>query len=297
MIVGVGCVAHDHVLVTESTGDPGKGRITHREVRFGGNVRNALATVVGLGQPAAYLASIGTSTVSDQAVEDLVAHGIDTSFVERQDGADPVTATLIITADGERFIAFDDATLATTPLPCDATIERAITAANVLLIDASTAPPGTLDVVESARSQGVPVVLDAERDLNDDMTALISAADHLIIPLTFGTIITGRSVPQEITAALWNEGRRALVLTDGNRGAFAAESPDGIFHVPAFDVDTIDTTGCGDAFHGAYAVSLSQGLDLRDRVTFASAAAAVVAAREPGQQRTPTLAEVVHLTG
>lgn len=297
MIVGVGCIAHDHVLVTESTGDPGKGRITHREVRFGGNVRNALAAVAGLGQPAAYLASVGTSSVSDQAITDLSEHGIDTDFVERREGADPVTATLIITADGERYIAFDDATLATTPLPCDATIERAITAANVLLIDASTAPPGTLDVVENARSRGVPVVLDAERDLNDEMAALISAADHLIIPLTFGTIITGRSLPQEVAAALWNERRRALVLTDGSAGSYAAEGPDGIFHVPSFDVDTIDTTGCGDAFHGAYAVALSQGLDLRDRVTFASAAAAVVASREPGQQRIPTLAEVVRLTG
>lgn len=297
MIVGVGCIAHDHVLVTESTGDPGKGRIVHREVRFGGNVRNALTAVAGLGQPAAYLASIGTSNVSDQAVQDLVAHGIDTSFVERSEGADPVTATLIITSDGERYIAFDDATLATTPLPGAATIEQAVAAADVLLIDASTAPPGTLDAVESARSQGVPVVLDAERDLNDEMSALIAAADHLVIPLTFGATITGHSDPQGIAAALWNERRRALVLTDGSAGSYAAERPDGIFHVPSFDVDPIDTTGCGDAFHGAYAVALSQGLDLRDRVTFASAAAAVVAAREPGSKRTPTLAEVVRLTG
>lgn len=297
MIVGVGCIAHDHVLITESTGDPGKGRIAHREVRFGGNVRNALAAAAGLGQQAAYLASVGTSLVSEQAIEDLGVHGIDTSFVDRREGADPVTATLIITADGERYIAFDDATLATTPLPSGATIERAIGAADVLLVDASTAPPGTLDVVESARSQGVPVVLDAERDLNDEMTALVAAADHLIIPLTFGAIITGHSAPQEIAAALWNDRRRALVLTDGTAGSYAAERPDDIFHVSSFDVDPIDTTGCGDAFHGAYAVALSQGLDLRDRVTFASAAAAVVAAREPGRRRTPTLTEVAHLTG
>jgi sugar/nucleoside kinase (ribokinase family) len=297
MIVGLGCLAHDNVLVTETTWTAGKGRIVRRETRFGGNVRNALATVAALDHPAAYLATVGTSSLGDAAFADLVDHHIDTRFVERVSGADPVTSILTITSDGERYIAFDDDALASTPIPSTPTIDDALSAANVLLIDAPTAPPGSLEVVQQARAAGIPVVLDAERDPTEGVLALIAEADHLVIPLTFGRDITGRVEPADVIEALWNESRSAIVLTDGPRGSFAAESPTEILHVPAFETPVIDTTGCGDAFHGAYAVALARGENLMSRLTFASAAAAVIAAREPGERRTPSTDEVDQLLG
>ena len=295
MIIGLGCLAHDNVLVTETTWAAGKGRIIRRETRFGGNVRNALATVAALDHPAAYLASVGTSSLGDEAIADLLNHHIDTRFIERIPGADPVVSVLTITADGERYIAFDDDALASTPLPSTASVEEALSLASVLLVDAPTAPPGSLDVVLQARTAGIPVVLDAERDPTSTVRALIAAADHLVIPLSFGAELTDRESASDIIAALWNEQRRAVVLTDGPRGAYAAESPDSVRHVPAFDTPVVDTTGCGDAFHGAYALALAGNKDLSSRTLFASAAAAVVAAREPGQSRTPTNQEIATL--
>ena len=292
MIVGLGCLAHDRVLVTETTWAAGKGRIVRRETRFGGNVRNALATVAALDHPAAYLATVGTSALGDEAMVDLHTHGINTHFVERVEGADPVTSTLIITSDGERYIAFDDAQLASTPLPSARTIDDALSEGEVLLIDAPTAPPGSIDVVLQARALGIPVVLDAERDPISTVRALIDAADHLVIPLSFGAELTDRESGSDIAAELWHEQRRAVVLTDGPRGAYAAESPESVRHVPAFGTPVVDTTGCGDAFHGAYAWALTRGADLASRVQIASAAAAVVAAREPGEPRTPTRREI-----
>ena len=292
MIIGLGCLAHDRVLVTETTWTAGKGRIVRRETRFGGNVRNALATVAALDHPAAYLATVGTSDLGEQAMADLRDHHINTRFVERVAGADPVTSTLIITSDGERYIAFDDAQLASTPLPSARTIDDALTEAEVLLIDAPTAPPGSIDVVLQARASGIPVVLDAERDPTSTVRALIGAADHLVIPLSFGAELTDRESASDIAAALWNDQRSAVVLTDGPHGAYAAKSSESVRHVPAFDTPVVDTTGCGDAFHGAYAWALTRGEDLRSRVQVASAAAAVVAARDPGEPRTPTGPEI-----
>jgi len=52
-------------------------------------------------------------------------------------------------------------------------------------------------------------------------------------------------------------------------------------------VDVVDTTGCGDVFHGAYAAALAEGRDLADRVGFASAAAALKATRAGGQAGIP----------
>ena len=57
-------------------------------------------------------------------------------------------------------------------------------------------------------------------------------------------------------------------------------------------VDVVDTTGCGDVFHGAYAAGLAQGLDLRDRIRLATAAEALKATRRGGQAGIPTRAAV-----
>ena len=295
MIVGLGCLAHDHILVTETPWELGKGRVIHAETRFGGNVRNALAAVAGLDYPAAYLGTVGLAASSDEAMADLAEHGISTQFIERVPGADPVESRITVTAGGERYVAFDDSSLATTPLPSEEVIAAALSAAGALLVDACVAPPGALGVVEQARERGVAVVLDAERDPNPTVRALVDAADHLVIPLSFGMTLTGAVDPADVAADLWNDRRSAIVLTDGTRGSHAFTSPSQRVYVAAFPVVAVDTTGCGDAFHGAYAWSLMSGAGIIQRVTMASAAAAVVAALPAGARRAPTREAIADL--
>lgn len=54
----------------------------------------------------------------------------------------------------------------------------------------------------------------------------------------------------------------------------------------------VDTTGCGDVFHGTYAQGLRRGMDLPSRIRLAAAAAAIQATRPGGQRGAPTMAEV-----
>ena len=295
MIIGLGCLAHDRVLSTEGTWQSGKGRILRSEFRIGGNARTALATVASLGYPAAFLATVGTSPTGDLAVADMQSHGIDTRYIERLQGADPVEATVTITCDGERYIAFDDSSLASTPLPSDATIEQALTVAEAFIVDATTAPPGTADVVKRARSRGIPIILDAERISSPAVPTLLDEADHVVVPLEFGAQVTSRQDPNHIISALWNEKRMAIVLTDGANGVIASDNPSEVAHVPAFAIDAVDTTGCGDVFHGAYAWSLARGDSLPERVRIASAAAGAVAALPTGTRRVPTVEQITHL--
>jgi sulfofructose kinase len=67
--------------------------------------------------------------------------------------------------------------------------------------------------------------------------------------------------------------------------------------MPAFAVDVVDTTGCGDVFHGVYAAALAEGLPLEKRVKLASAAAALKAMQPGGQRGIPRREDVLKLAG
>ena len=66
-------------------------------------------------------------------------------------------------------------------------------------------------------------------------------------------------------AALLKAGIRRVIITLGANGALLAGS-EGMEHVPAFKVETVDSTGAGDAFIGSFAVFLGEGLDEREAV-------------------------------
>ena len=59
-------------------------------------------------------------------------------------------------------------------------------------------------------------------------------------------------------------------------------------HQLAFKVKAVDTTGCGDVFHGAYAFALARGMALEERIRFAAASAALKATQPGGQAGIPT---------
>ena len=63
--------------------------------------------------------------------------------------------------------------------------------------------------------------------------------------------------------------------------------------IPAKEVETIDTTGAGDVFCGAFSVYLSEGHSLAESVTFANAAAALAVTRIGAQSAIPYKREIV----
>jgi ribokinase len=54
----------------------------------------------------------------------------------------------------------------------------------------------------------------------------------------------------------------------------------------------VDTTGCGDTFHGVYAAELARETGLPERIRRASAAAAIKAGHRGAQKGIPTRAAV-----
>ncbi|WP_302614815.1 PfkB family carbohydrate kinase, partial [uncultured Bacteroides sp.] len=62
--------------------------------------------------------------------------------------------------------------------------------------------------------------------------------------------------------------------------------------IPAKQVETVDTTGAGDVFCGAFSVYLSKRHSLTEAVEFANAAAAIAVTRIGAQSAIPYKTEV-----
>ena len=77
----------------------------------------------------------------------------------------------------------------------------------------------------------------------------------------------------------------------GENGSFTL-SDEGSFFQKAFKVKVVDTTGCGDVFHGAFIYGLLQNWDLKRAVKFASATAALKCRALGGRAGIPNRKEV-----
>jgi ribokinase len=153
--------------------------------------------------------------------------------------------------------------------------------------------PGMIRAARIARAAGIPVVADFESSHLPRFAELLALVDHLIVSENFARHLTKAKSPARAAAKLWHQERSAVVVTCGAAGCWFVDARTKQARpVPAFRVKAIDTTGCGDVFHGAYAAALARGMSLEERLRFASAAAALKATQHGGQAGIPTLSKV-----
>ena len=99
----------------------------------------------------------------------------------------------------------------------------------------------------------------------------------------------GENLDDAVRAAelLRARGVQRVVLTMGSKGALVVDDA-GATYIPAIKVKAIDTTGAG----AALAVSLAEGLDIREGARRASLVAAISVTRPGTQSSFPSLSDV-----
>ena len=131
-----------------------------------------------------------------------------------------------------------------------------------------------------ARSIGATTSLDILAPGDPDMLAWIADAlphaDYLLPNDEQVLGFTGASSLAEGARALVERGVGCVAVTQGAKGALVVTADETI-EVPAYDIEVVDTTGCGDAFSAGFLRGLSLGLDLRGAAELGCATAAQVA--------------------
>jgi sulfofructose kinase len=287
-VLGIGSMAVDDlVFLPKYPEQDTKNEISHSERHGGGLTATALVAAVRLGARAAFAGVLGTDDLSKWAEDDLARDGVDVSLVVHHPDAKVIHAVIIVEQEQHsRTILYqlNGRAGADDELPSAEVIQ----AAGVLFVD-DFGVKGNLRAVGIARAADVPVVADFERE---PPMNLINMVDHLIVGARFAQRVTGAASPEAAARALWHSEHAAVVVTMGEAGAWMLDARGELQHQPAFPVQAVDTTGCGDVFHGAYAWGLTRGLDLGARVRIASAAAALKATQPGGRKGIPTLAQV-----
>jgi sulfofructose kinase len=288
LCVGYACVDINFKTSHHPSADE-KLRATDMHSCGGGPAANAAVAIARLGGSVRFSGYLGNDAFGDAHLGEFAHDGVLIDAIHRGDLPTPVAA-VTIKPDGTRSIIDYRAPSALAP---EDTLTLADFPARVLLIDGHQ-PLLSLALVEQARVLGIPSVLDAG-SVNDGTRMLYNKVDYLITSEKFARQYSGEDDPRTALAAL--DGAAPFIAsTWGDDGVYWQDEY-GQHHTPAFDIEPLDTTGAGDAFHGAFALGLAEGMEPKKNIRRACAVAALTCLRAGARTALPRLAAVEALCG
>jgi len=239
---------------------------------------------------------VGEDAFGRSAIHGLERARVNTDYVVTDAQSSSGIALIFVDEEGENLIAVApganmrlavddveaarplieraDCLLLQLEVPLDA-VQRAVTIAHQAkaLVVLNPAP---------APTQPVPSSLIERVDVLTPNRAEASA----LVGRPVGTVAEAHQAVQELR----QRGPGRVVITLGKDGAAACEAEP--VHVPAWQVEAVDTVAAGDAFSAALAVALSEGRGFLEACRFANAAGACAVTKLGAQPSMPTRAEI-----
>ena len=253
----------------------------------GGMAANAAVAIARLGGQAALWSRVGDDSAGVEIVAGLAREGVECSSVRHFSGAVSSTSCILVDAAGERMIVnhrgeglLDDPSW----LPLGD-----IAGAAAVLADARWGA-GALALFKAARRSGVPTVMDADVSSSELLPAILPLTDYCLFSGPGLAEWGGEDVEAALGKALAAGARHAGVTLGGAgyswRGAGGAAG-----YQPGFSIRAVDTTGAGDAFHGAFAHAVGEGLQPPAAARLAAAVAALKCMHAGSRKGLPSRAE------
>ena len=274
-------VLDTHVIGIESIPDGSDGQLVET-IRFSpaGTAGGTAVVLSRLGAEVTSFGAVGDDPIADSLLALLEREGIDVSGLVRKADQQTSSSVIPVRPNGDRpawhcigangAFTLDDLDLTA----LDGSTHVHLGGPEFLGGEAA----GTL--LAHARSIGATTSLDILAPGDPDMLAWIADAlphaDYLLPNDEQVLGFTGASSLDDGARALVERGAGCVAVTQGAKGALVVTADETI-EVPAYDIDVVDTTGCGDAFSAGFLRGLSLGLDLRGAAELGCATAAQVA--------------------
>jgi sulfofructose kinase len=288
-VICVGHAAIDRIYRIDRFPErPTKMRAIEHIEAGGGMAANAAAAIARLGGEVELWSRVGEDDNGVKIRRSLTLAGVDARYVQAFEENRSSTSVILVDDRGERLIVSSrdvDMPSGTHWLP----LER-IAEAGAVLADLRWTE-GARVAFEAARKAGVATVLDADLGGREALVELLALTDYAIFSQQALEEFTAEEAAEDRLRRVASHGPRHAGVTLGENGYMWIEG--GVVNrYPAFEVEVVDTTGAGDAFHGAFALGLVEGRQVKDIVRRASAAAALKCTRLGARAGLPSVDEL-----
>ncbi|WIV67812.1 carbohydrate kinase family protein [Natrialbaceae archaeon AArc-T1-2] len=278
-----GHVNWDVTLRVDRLPEPdGEAAIRSQRSSGGGSAANVATALARLEVEAGLVGSVGDDDNGLLARRELTDEGVDLAGLRVLENAETAVKYLLVDDAGEVAVLGNDGANEAVR-PADVDPDRVRMADHVHLT--GQRPDTAAYIASVADEAGVSVSFDPGRRLADrDYDEALARADVVFV--------TDREAESILTEAYPGStfSDRLVVVTHGSDGAHV-HTPNGSIAHPGFDVESIDTTGAGDAFAAGFIATRLEGGDVERALEYANACGALAASRE-GARSAPTTAEV-----
>jgi sulfofructose kinase len=248
----------------------------------GGPAATAAVAAAKLGAEVDFIGRVGDDDTGRRLLAELESLGVNTRYTRVVKGARSSQSAVLVDASGERVIAnYPSADL---PATADWLKEIDFSQWDSVLADVRW-HEGAKQAFTLARQQGVPTVLDADVT-PQDIAELVALSDHAAFSAPGLKRLTRIDNPLDALKKAQTLTNGHVYVTQGREGCYWLEKGE-LCHQPGYAVEVVDTTGAGDVFHGALALSLAQQMPSSEAVRFASAVAALKCTKPGGRAGIP----------
>jgi fructokinase len=314
-IIGLGEILFD--LLAVEIGPSGKD-VKSWNSYPGGALANVVCATQKLGTPSAFVGSIGLDQAGHQLASMLQLYGVNTSGLQFQPTKPTRQVYVLRNQQGDRFFAgfgdhepdqFADCFLDDFLLPIKLFLEAEFLVIGTLSLAYPITRKAVFRALELADFYNLKVVLDI--NLRPTFWPNLNEAKPLINklwPYIDFLKLTGEEAdwlfdtknPEQIAHIL--NSVEGVIITNGGEDDISYYINDYQGHVKPFSVNSVDTTGAGDAFLAGFIHQLHlQGIDslndsqkIREIITYSSAVGALTTLKEGAINALPTHQEVVN---
>ncbi len=257
-------------------------------IQGGGPVATALVALARWGLSCAFAGVLGDDPFGTMIKASLNGEGVNTSGALFRKASHSQFAFIVAEPGLGRRTIFWRRPTGPPPTP-DEIDHSLIRRAQVVLTDGLFAE-ASLAACRIAKEVGVPVVVDAGT-LREGMLELAKLSDYYLASESFAQALVGKDKPLEACFRLAELGPRVAGVTLGAKGYVAVRDNE-VIERPAYKVEAMDTTGCGDIFHAGFTFGVVRGWDVEKSLDLGAWAAAMVSRKLGGRAGIPTLKEL-----